>query len=629
MAGGGVFELLTKVRFLPYFLTQAFGAFNDNLFKQGILLLFTYVIVTSNSASLNSASLINLASGLFILPFFLFSPLAGQIADKMEKGRLIRWIKLAEIVLMSMAAVAFILHSTTLLLVLLFLMGVQSAMFGPVKYSILPQHLSPSELLTGNALVEMGTFLAILLGTIIAGVLFVLPGGLEYISGGIIFVAILGYLSSLRIPAAPSANPTLKINFNPLTETLETIRLTKGNRAVFLSIMAISWFWFLGASYLTQFNLFTKEYLLGNPAVATGLLTLFSVGIALGSVLCAKLSEGRVELGLVPIGSLGLTIFGIDLYFATPELAGLTERGVVEFLSDSSSYGVLVDLLLIGVFGGFYIVPLYALIQERSDEKRRAQVIALNNVMNAIFMVVSAIVAIVMLSLIKLSIPEYFLVLAIMNGVVAFYIFQQVPEFVLRFFIWMLGHTMYRVTRKGLENIPQEGAAVLVCNHVSYVDALLIGGAIRRPIRFVMDRDIANMKGMAWFFRLAKTIPITSEKRDPEIYRQAFDSISQALSDGELICIFPEGRLTKTGEIDTFRKGVEMIVARNPVPVVPMALKGLWGSFFSHKGQPALTKLPSRFWSKVELVADQLVPANAVDAKSLELKVRALRGEVA
>ncbi|OZG71323.1 MFS transporter [Hahella sp. CCB-MM4] len=624
MADGGVFSLLGKRRFLPYFLTQAFGAFNDNLFKQGILLLFTYVIATADSASL-----INMASGLFILPFFLFSPLAGQIADKIEKAKLIQWIKMAEIVLMIMAAAAFVIQSKEFLLVLLFLMGAQSSMFGPVKYSILPQHLESKELLAGNALVEMGTFLAILFGTIIAGVLFVMPGGINIICVGIVVVAVIGYLSSRYIPDAPSSNPDLKLNFNPFIETLETIRNIKDNRAVLLSIMAISWFWFLGASYLTQFNLFTKEYLMGDPAVATSLLTLFSVGIAIGSLFCSKLSEGQVELGLVPIGSLGLTIFGVDLFFATPDLGGISERGVMEFLSDSRSYGVLIDLLLIGIFGGFYIVPLYALIQERSDEKRRAQVIALNNVMNAIFMVVSAAAAIFMLSLLKLSIPQYFLVLAVMNGVVAIYIYHQVPEFVLRFCIWMLGHTMYRVSKSGMENIPQEGAAVLVCNHVSYVDALLIGGAVKRPVRFVMDRNISQMKGMAWFFKLAKTIPITSEKRDPEVYRKAFESIDEALANGELVCIFPEGRLTKDGEIDRFRKGVELIVERNPVPVIPMALRGLWGSYFSHKDKPALAKLPSRFWSKVELVVDASVRPQEVSAEALEDRVKALRGAFA
>ncbi|WP_020408441.1 MFS transporter [Hahella ganghwensis] len=624
MADGGVFSLLGKRRFLPYFLTQAFGAFNDNLFKQGILLLFTYVIATSSSASL-----INLASGLFILPFFLFSPLAGQIADKVEKAKLIQWIKMAEIVLMLLAAVAFILQSKEMLLLLLFLMGTQSSMFGPVKYSILPQHLGPKELLAGNALVEMGTFLAILFGTIIAGVLFIIPGGINIISIGIVVVAVLGFFCSRYIPNAPSSNPDLKINFNPFAETLDTARNIQGNRAVFLSIMAISWFWFLGASYLTQFNLFTKDFLMGDPAVATGLLTLFSVGIAVGSLLCSKLSEGQVEIGLVPIGSLGLTIFGIDLYFATPELVGVAERGVGEFLADSRGYGVLLDLLLIGVFGGFYIVPLYALIQERTDEKRRAQVIALNNVMNAIFMVVSAAAAILMLSVIELSIPEYFLVLAIMNGVVALYIYRQVPEFVLRFCIWLLSHTMYRVSKSGMEHIPQEGAAVLVCNHVSYVDALLIGGAVRRPVRFVMDRDIARMRGMAWFFRLARTIPITSEKRDPEVYAQAFRSIDEALANGELVCIFPEGRLTKDGEIDRFRKGIEVILERNPVPVIPMALRGLWGSYFSHKDKPALAKLPSRFWSKVELVVDTSVSPENATAEGLESRVKELRGAYA
>lgn len=618
----GVFSLLGTKRFTPYFITQAFGAFNDNLFKQGILLLFTYVMVSDQSELL-----INLAAGLFILPFFIFSPLAGQLADKYEKSRLIQRIKIAEICLMSLGAVAFIGQSKELLLLLLFLMGVQSAMFGPVKYSILPQHLKPTELLAGNALVEMGTFLAILFGTILAGLFFKLSAGDWLISGGVILFAILGYLSSRRIPVSTPANPGIKINLNPLTEILKTINNTKDNRAVFLSIMAISWFWFLGASYLTQFNLYTKDYLFGDPFVATALLTVFSIGIASGSLLCSKLSDHRVELGLVPIGSLGLTVFGMHLFFATPANDLMAERDIWAFIADSANYGVLFDLLMIGIFGGFYIVPLYALIQERSDEATRAQVIALNNVMNAVFMVASALTAILMLTVFELSIPEYFLILAVMNGIVAIYVFQQVPEFVLRFCVWMLSHSMYRVTHRGLQHVPDEGPAVLVCNHVSYVDALLIGGAVRRPVRFVMDRGIANMTGMKWFFRLAKTIPITSEKRSPEVFRQAFISIDEALENGELVCIFPEGRLTTSGEIEEFRKGIELIIERNRVPVVPMALCGLWGSFFSHKGGGALAKLPKRFWSRVELVADAAWTPESVNAPLLEKKVKELRAE--
>jgi 1-acyl-sn-glycerol-3-phosphate acyltransferase len=618
----GVFDLLGTKRFTPYFVAQAFGAFNDNLFKQAILLLFTYVLVSGESALL-----INLAAGLFILPFFLFSPLAGQLADKYEKSMLIRRIKMAEICLMGLGAVAYFAQSRELLLVLLFLMGVQSAMFGPVKYSILPQHLQPAELLAGNALVEMGTFLAILLGTILAGVFFKLPNGDLLIGAGVLVCAIVGYLSSRAIPLAVAANPDLKLNLNPVSEIIQTIRNTKDNRAVFLSIMAISWFWFLGASYLTQFNLYTKNYLFGDPFVATGLLTVFSIGIAAGSLFCSKLSEGRVELGLVPIGSLGLTIFGIQLFFATPVHEVMAEQDIWTFLDNSANYGVLIDLLLIGIFGGFYIVPLYALIQERSEEKARAQVIALNNVMNAVFMVASALTAILMLTVLDLTIPEYFLILAIMNGVVAIYVFQQVPEFVLRFCIWMLSHSMYRVSHRGLENIPDEGAALLVCNHVSYVDALLIGGAVRRPVRFVMDKSIAEMPGLKWFFRLAKTIPIASEKRSPEVYRQAFESIDEALRNDELVCIFPEGRLTTSGEIGAFRRGVELIVEQNKVPVVPMALRGLWGSFFSHKDGMALAKLPRRFWSRVELVADKLWQPETVIAADLEKKVKSLRAE--
>jgi len=315
------------------------------------------------------------------------------------------------------------------------------------------------------------------------------------------------------------------------------------------------------------------------------------------------------------------------LFFATPANDLMAERDIWAFIADSANYGVLFDLLMIGIFGGFYIVPLYALIQERSDEATRAQVIALNNVMNAVFMVASALTAILMLTVFELSIPEYFLILAVMNGIVAIYVFQQVPEFVLRFCVWMLSHSMYRVTHRGLQHVPDEGPAVLVCNHVSYVDALLIGGAVRRPVRFVMDRGIANMTGMKWFFRLAKTIPITSEKRSPEVFRQAFISIDEALENGELVCIFPEGRLTTSGEIEEFRKGIELIIERNRVPVVPMALCGLWGSFFSHKGGGALAKLPKRFWSRVELVADAAWTPESVNAPLLEKKVKELRAE--
>ncbi|GAA3942589.1 MFS transporter [Litoribacillus peritrichatus] len=624
------FELLKTKRFLPYFLTQALGAFNDNVYKNALLLFVAFGTFASmgdaSEGGLDKNLINNLAAGLFILPFFIFSPLAGQLADKYEKSQLIRKIKLFEIVVMGLACVAIWSESIWGMILLLFAMGTQSAFFGPVKFSILPQNLKREELVGGNALVEMGTFLAILLGTIFAGYLVSATDVKVTVPIAIVVFAMLGYLVCRSIPKAEAPSPKLKINWNPVTELSGVWKSTLANRPVYLSIMAISWFWFIGSSYLTQFSSFTKDVLNGNPEVSTLLLALFSIGIALGSLLCERLSGRKIELGIVPIGSLGMSVFGIDLFFAVPD-ASATDIGAVDFIQNTENWRLMADLLLIAMFAGLFIVPLNALIQQRSNEEERAQVMAANNVFNALFMVVGAVFSIICLSVIELSIPEYFCVLAIMNLVVAGYIYSQLPEFVLRFCIWMLSHTMYRVKHQNLDNLPDEGAAVIVANHVSFVDALLIAGACRRPLRFVMDKPIYDSKGLNWFFRLAQTIPITSERRDPAAYQAAMDQVSEALSNGEVVCIFPEGRLTRDGEIDNFRRGIELILERNPVPVLPVALRGLWGSFFSHGNGKALASLPKRFWSKVDIFAGDLVGAERASAEYLESTIKGLRGD--
>lgn len=615
------FTLLGKRRFLPYFITQALGAFNDNLYKNALLLLIAFSGIIAED---DSALYTNLAAGLFILPFFLFSPIAGQIADKMEKSRLIRRVKLLEVAIMLIAAIGVITNNMLLMMTLLFLMGLQSALFGPVKFALLPQQLHKDELVGGNALVEMGTFLAILGGTITAGLLFDLSAARYWIAAGVIFFALAGYISSRFIPETTAGDPQLVINWNPFTELVNTLRNARQQRAVYLSIMAISWFWFLGASYLTQFPNLARDHLGGNPQIVTLLLTLFSVGVAAGSLLCEKLSGHKIELGIVPIGSLGMSIFGIDLYFAISSLNISSDLSALAFVQNADHWRMMADIALISLFGGLYVVPLQALIQQRSDEKMRAQTIAANNVMNALFMVGSAVFGIVGLVVMKLSIAEYFCVIAIMNIIVVGYVYSQVPEFALRFVIWMLSHTMYRVNHKGIENIPEEGPVVLVCNHVSYVDALLIAGACPRPIRFVMDRGISEMPGMKWFFRLAKTIPICSPKANNDVYETAFRRIKEELTDGQVVCIFPEGKLTKDGQTDTFKPGIERIIAETPVPVIPMALDGLWGSFFSHKDGLALTKTPRRFWSRVGLTVGQPQSPDSIRAAALEQEVKAL-----
>ena len=617
-------SLLTKRRFLPYFLTQALGAFNDNLYKNALLLLIAFGGISAKS---DSALLTNLAAGLFILPFFLFSPIAGQIADKFEKSKLIRWVKGLEVIIMGLAAAAIVMGNVWMMMLLLFLMGLQSSLFGPVKFALLPQQLDDDELVGGNALVEMGTFIAILVGTITAGIFFDFEQGLYWIAGGIVVFALLGFFSSQYIPNASANDPELKINWNPFSEMVNTIRQARENRSVYLSIMAISWFWFIGASYLTQFPNFARDFLGGSTQVVTLLLTLFSLGVALGSLLCEKLSGHKIELGIVPIGSLGMSIFGIDLYFSVAGIQVMEDMSAMAFIQQPENFRLMFDIAMVSAFGGLFVVPLQALIQHRSDEKNRAQIIAANNMFNAIFMVASAGIGILALVVIELTIPEYFLVLAIMNIVVAIYVYSRVPEFVLRFFIWMLGHTLYRVQDKGLENIPDTGAAVLVCNHVSFVDAMLIAGTCHRPVRFVMDRSIAEMKGLRTFFKIAKTIPICSPKANIEVYENAFKRIKEELDSGEIICIFPEGKLTTDGEVDTFKSGIERIIKETPVQVVPMALGGMWGSIFSHKDGHALTKRPRRFWSKVTLTVSPAQSAANVSAASLEHDVKTLLGD--
>ncbi|MDM8514722.1 MFS transporter [Desulfobacterales bacterium HSG16] len=620
------FALLGTSRFAPFFWTQFAGAFNDNVFKNALVIMIAFS-ATSNSEQSNT--LINVAAGLFILPFFLFSATAGQIADKMEKSLLIQRIKLAEIGIMLCAAGAFFFNSVFFLIILLFLMGTQSTFFGPVKYSIIPQHLKSGEIVGGNAMVEMGTFLAILIGTIAGGVLINLENGELWISVTICFVAFMGWLTARRIPPAQSETPDLKIDFNPFTQTIKTIKFAREIRSVFLSIMAISWFWFIGAAYITQLPNYTRVVLNSSEGVVTLLLTMFSIGVGAGSLLCERLSDHKVELGLVPLGSIGLSVFGIDLFLASDiavNAAGTT--GFIQFLKASGSFRIMIDIILIGFFGGLYIVPLFAFIQVKTKSELRARVIAANNIINALYMVLAAIAASLLLDIAELTIPQFFLVIALMNIAVAVYIYSVIPEFLMRFLIWMLSHIMYRVRHKNLDYIPEEGAAVLICNHVSFVDALLIAGSCRRPVRFVMDKAIYNMPILNFIFRTGKAIPITSQHKDPETFQKAFESIEYELAQGEIVCIFPEGKLTRDGEIDAFKYGVEKIIRTSPVTVVPMAICGLWGSFFSHKHGKAMMQMPKRFWSKIELVAGKPLKPENVNAEKLYNIVCDLRGNV-
>ncbi|WP_271411033.1 MFS transporter [Pseudomonas sp. Q1-7] len=616
------FTLLGTRRFLPFFVTQLLGAFNDNIFKQSLILAILYKLAISGDKSLFT----NLCALLFILPFFLFSALGGQFGEKFAKDALIRAIKLAEVAIMAVGALGFYLDSLPLLFLALFAMGTHSALFGPVKYSILPQVLREDELVGGNALVEMGTFLAILAGTISAGIMMSAERYEPVVACAIVLTASLGYLASRGIPRAAAALPELRLDWNIFRQSWQILRLGLGQRpSVSRSLVGNSWFWFLGAVYLTQIPAYSKELLHGDESVVTLILTVFSVGIALGSMLCERLSGGKVEIGLVPFGSIGLTLFGLLLWWhsgAFPQ--GAVPHDWLALLGHGQAWLILADILGIGLFGGFYIVPLYALIQARTAEHERARVIAANNILNALFMVVSAIVSILLLSVAGLAIPELFLVVSLMNIAVNSYIFKIVPEFSMRFLVWLLGHSMYRVEHKGLDAIPEEGAAVLVCNHVSFVDALLIGGAVRRPVRFVMYYKIYQLPVLNFIFRTAGTVPIAARHEDLLVYDAAFKKIAEYLRNGELVCIFPEGKLTGDGELNEFKSGIERILEENPVPVIPMALQGLWGSFFSRDPAKGVFR---RFWSRVRLVAGAPLSPDLADRQALQLQVAELRGD--
>ncbi|MCY1409391.1 Bifunctional protein Aas [compost metagenome] len=442
----------------------------------------------------------------------------------------------------------------------------------------------------------------------------------------IVLTASLGYLASRGIPRAAAALPALKLDWNIFRQSWQIMRLGLGQRpSVSRSLVGNSWFWFLGAVYLTQIPAYAKELLHGDESVVTLILTVFSVGIAMGSMLCERFSGGKVEIGLVPFGSIGLTLFGLLLWWHSGEFPqGAVPHDWLALLGHGQAWLILGDILGIGLFGGFYIVPLYALIQARTAENERARVIAANNILNALFMVVSAVVSILFLSVAGLSIPELFLVVSLMNIAVNSYIFKIVPEFTMRFLVWLLGHSMYRVEHKGLEAIPEEGPAVLVCNHVSFVDALLIGGAVRRPVRFVMYYKIYQLPVLNFIFRTAGTVPIAARHEDLLVYDAAFKKIAEYLRNGEVVCIFPEGKLTGDGELNEFKSGIERILEENPVPVIPMALQGLWGSFFSRDPAKGLFK---RFWSRIRLVAGAPLSPELADRQTLQLQVAELRGD--
>jgi 1-acyl-sn-glycerol-3-phosphate acyltransferase len=628
------FSLLSQRRFAPFFWTQFLGAFNDNLFKTALVVILTFDALSWTT--LSPSLITNLIPGLFILPYVLFSATAGQLADKFEKSGLTRFVKWLEVAIMCVAGLGWFTHTLWLLVAAVVGMGIHSTLFGPVKYAYLPQQLKPEELIGGNGVTEMGTFVGILLGEILGAVLVVQrPNGIAFEAVATIAVALLGLIASYRIPNAPAPVPELKVSWNFVGESIRNINFSRKNRVVFLSMLGNSWFWFYGALVLAQFPVYAKDFLHGDHSVFVLLLTVFSLGVGAGSLLCERLSGRKVEIGLVPFGSIGLSLFGADLYFSSQHfaaVAGALASGphldaFAMMASHHAIWRILFDVLMIGMFGGFFIVPLFALIQIRCDPAHISRTIAGMNILNALFMVAAAGVAILLLGQ-GFTIPQLFLVTALLNAVVAIYIFSLVPEFLMRFLAWLLIHTVHRVRTIDADRIPAHGAAVLVCNHVSYVDAIVIGAASPRPIRFVMDHRIFKLPLLGWIFRTARAIPIAPAKEDPWLMEKAYVDIAQALHEGDLVCIFPEGRLTTTGDISEFKGGIAKIIERTKVPVIPMALRGLWGHLLSRSDDNVFERaFRTGLRSRLALAVGLPVAPHDVTPEGLKQQVLALRGD--
>ncbi|MDO8777264.1 MAG: MFS transporter [Burkholderiaceae bacterium] len=621
------FALLGQRRFAPFFWTQFAGAANDNLFKFAFTVMVTYQLQLDWLEPKMAGLVIG---ALFILPFLLFSATSGQLTDKYDKTRVIQFVKSLEIAIMGLAALGFWSSHVVVLLACVFLMGLHSTLFGPVKFAYLPQHLNERELTGGNGMVEMGTFVAILLGQVAGGLLVAVPEvGRHYVAFACVGLALLGRLTAQFVPASPSTDPGLRINWNPVTETWHNLMLARQNIVVFRSLLGISWMWFFGAVFLAQFPSFAHDVLGGDEQVAALLLVVFSLGIATGSLLCESLSHRHVEIGLVPIGAVGMSVFAFDLYWSSQ---GLTHpvgslMSISQFVAQPAHWRVMADLALLALSAGVFSVPMYALIQLRSQPSHRARIIAANNILNALFMIVSSLVAGALLGA-GFSIPQIFGATALLNVLVVGYVFWLMPEYIVRLVMLVVTRIVYRLKVRGEEHLPTEGAAILVCNHVSFADAVILGVVSPRPMIFLMHHRIFKTPGIGWFFRAVKAIPITSQKENPVAYEQAFERARQALSEGELLCLFPEGAITCDGRLQPFKAGIMKLLETNPVPVIPSALHNLWGSSFSRiEGAVMAKPLRRGLFNRIGLVVGEAIAPDQVTPEGLQARVQALLNE--
>ena len=608
-------DLLKSRRFLPLFVTQFLGAFNDNVFKNALIILVTFR--GAEAMGLDVAMMVALAAGIFILPFFLFSATAGQLADKYEKSRLIQIIKFAEIAIMGLAVFGLFRGDIWMLIAVLFLMGTQSAFFGPLKYAILPDHVERDHLLAANGLIEAATFIAILIGTIAGGVLILLPEGALYVSLLIIALAILGFAASLSILRAGPAIPDLAINANFPAEIGNIIGHAHTRREVFLSILGISWFWLVGAVYLAELPAYAKEVVGADEHVVTLFLATFAIGIAVGSVLCNRALRDDISAKFVPVGAIAMTVFALDLVWASEGMtgqAGAGLMGVGDFAATFSGIRVLVDLFLMAVAGGFYTVPLYAILQAASTTEHRARNIAANNILNALFMVVGAGGTIGLIAA-GATIPDIFLYIALLNAVVAAYICKLLPREVVNAVArWIFG-LLYGVEVRGESNFRAAGdKVVIVANHTSYLDGALLCAYLPRTPTFAINSHVARKWWAKPAFLLFELLPL--DPTNP----MAAKTLIGAVKAGKRCLIFPEGRITTTGALMKVYEGPGTIADLAGAKVLPIRIEGAQYTPFSKLGD----KLRLRWFPRITIT---LLEPRVLEVPA-EIKGRARRHEL-
>ena len=581
------FALLKSRSFLPLFVTQAIGAFNDNGLRNGIAILITFDLAVKQGW--DATLFVQAGLALFMLPYFLFSAIAGQLADKYDKAMLARRIRFVDMGVIGFGAASLWLENPLVHLLVLFLAGSTSAFFGPIKYGVLPQYLKRDELVGGNALIELGTFVTILLGTMFGGFLVLQDWGRPVLAGSMVVLAIVAWIAALKMPAA-AGRPGIVFDWHVPRQTLKLLSYARERHDVFWSVIGASWFWFLGAAILAQFPVFTRDVLLANDTVANIFIATFTIGIGAGSILISALLKGDVSARYVPVASLLMTVFLIDLYFAAGAvntvLVGTSLNGVAAFFAHWQSWRVAADLFLIAFFGGIYAVPLNAIMQHRSNPKHRARVIAANNVMNAVFMILSAIAAATLLKL--MSAQGFFLLLGLANGAAAIWIALLLPQELAANIARQIFRVMYRVEVRGLDNLKLAGRkAVIIANHTSFLDGPLLSAFLPERASFAINTHVAKRWWAKPTFALFNMIPI--DPSNPMALRALVDELKK----GRKVVIFPEGRLTVTGALMKVYEGPGAIAQMANAKVVPVRIDGaLFTPFSRMRGKLRLRLFP-------------------------------------